>query len=86
MVTSNFVPYRIRGLVPNCSYRMGLKSCKSNSHVERTIPAMKAIKVCIILLRQGVSLEFPFFESSLFKFFILDPIVILNWIQLQNQF
>jgi hypothetical protein len=37
--------FRIRGLVPNCAYRLGLKSCKSNSHVERTIPAVKTIQV-----------------------------------------
>jgi len=36
--------FRIRGIVPNCEYRLGLKHCKANLHVERTIPATKKIK------------------------------------------
>jgi len=36
--------FRIRGLTPNCDYRLGLKHSKANAHVERTIPAMKIVK------------------------------------------
>ena len=32
---------RIRGLQPSCSYQLGLKSTRSNIHVERTIPATR---------------------------------------------
>ena len=33
---------RIRGLQPSCSYQLGLKSTRSNIHVERTIPATRS--------------------------------------------
>jgi len=36
--------FRIRGLTPNCQYRLGLKHAKSNNHVERILPAIKTIK------------------------------------------
>ena len=41
---SIFTSIRIRGLTPNCEYRLGLKKAKSNAHVERTIPAVTAVK------------------------------------------
>jgi len=36
--------FRIRGLTPNCEYRLGLKKSKSNAHVERTIPSVQNVK------------------------------------------
>jgi len=36
---------RIRGLQPSCSYQLGLKSTRSNIHVERTIPATRLITI-----------------------------------------
>jgi hypothetical protein len=39
---------RIRGLQPNCEYRVGLKASKSNIHVERTIPALHTVKVSLL--------------------------------------
>ena len=35
--------YRIRGLQPGCSYNLGLKSTRSNVHIERTIPARRLV-------------------------------------------
>ena len=37
--------FRIRGLQPSCSYLLGLKTTKSNVHVERTIPAAKPVTI-----------------------------------------
>jgi len=37
--------FRIRGLHPSCSYLLGLKTTKSNVHVERTIPAAKPVTI-----------------------------------------
>jgi hypothetical protein len=46
---------RIRGLQPNCEYRVGLKASKSNIHVERTIPALHTVKVSLLGLLICVS-------------------------------
>ena len=37
--------FRIRGLQPSCSYLLGLKTTKSNVHVERTIPAAQPVTI-----------------------------------------
>jgi len=43
--TANDGKFRIRGLQPGCIYHLGLKSTKSNVHIERTIPARHSIQV-----------------------------------------
>jgi len=44
-ITGQDGKFRIRGLQPSCSYLLGLKTTKSNVHVERTIPAAQPITV-----------------------------------------
>jgi hypothetical protein len=51
----NFFFGRVRGLQPNCEYRVGLKASKSNIHVERTIPALHTVKVRLLGLLISVS-------------------------------